>query len=92
MYKNQSKPPRTMISDLLRKFAMLDFVTNDLQGKFGAEVSVRTEEVIDATRYITADEPSTSTHRLASQLDISQSTATKILRMDIGSFLTRSKL
>ena len=65
---------------------MFGYVTDDLKGKAGAKVTVRTEELIDAARDIIADEPGTSTRRLASQLDISRSTAAKILKMDIGLF------
>lgn len=62
------------------------YVRNDLKGKAGAEVTDRTEEVVDAARDITAEEPSTSARRLASQLDINRSTTTKIMRKDIRIF------
>ena len=74
-----------MISVLIRKFEKFGWVTHDLKGKAGAKVTDRTE-LIDAARDITADEPSTSTSRLASQMDINRNTAVKMLRVDFRLF------
>ena len=65
---------------------MFGDVTDDLQGKNGVNVTVRTEERTDVARDIIAKELSTSTRKLTRQLHISRSTAAKILKMDIRLF------
>ena len=59
-----------MICDFIRKLEMFGYVTDDLQGKAGTKVIVRTEEVIDAARNVIAKVPSTDTHRLVNRISV----------------------
>ncbi|GBN50973.1 hypothetical protein AVEN_43092-1 [Araneus ventricosus] len=47
-FRNRPKPSRAMVGDLIRKFERFGYQTHDLRGNAGAQVTVRTEEVINA--------------------------------------------
>lgn len=72
-----------MIS-LIGKFEETGSTQDDLKGKAGRHVTVRTEENIEVVSNILENDPETSVRRVAQQVGLSYGTTRTIMRKDLN--------
>jgi hypothetical protein len=83
-FKNRDKPSANTVKALIAKFEKIGTVADDTDSMKTKAKSARTPENVSTSREILDSEPSTSTRRLAQQLEVFPATAWRIARKDLG--------
>jgi len=81
---NQPKVGHHTVTNLVNKFERTGSVLDDKEGMKTAKRTVRTLKIIDRVRDFHRGDSSLSTWSIARNLDISQPSAHRILRKDLG--------
>lgn len=85
-HKNRPKPGRLAIEKLIEKFKRTGSVEDDTEARSSKTKTARTPDLVESAKQMVEEEPTISSRRLSQRLNVSQSTAMKILREDLVCF------
>lgn len=82
-FKNKEKPSTTTVTKLIDKFERTGSVLDDVEARKSKPKTSRTPELLERVKQVVQEEPSISTRRLSQRLNVSVTTAWKILNKDL---------